>query len=39
MLSHSESLAEAEQQAIEQGTAPVMEFVSELSVSYDPTVP
>ncbi len=27
VLSHSQSLAEAEQQAIEQGTAPVMEFV------------
>ena len=29
VLSHSQSLAEAEQQAIEQGTEPVMEFVPE----------
>ena len=29
VLSHSQSLAEAEQQAIEQGTAPVMEVVPE----------
>jgi len=29
VLSHSRSLAEAEQRAIEQGTEPVMEFVPE----------
>ena len=36
VLSHSRSLADADGQAIEQGTTPVMEFVPEWDGYFDP---